>query len=82
MKVLSAIEKAVDFLCNIMTGIAALMMAALTLDVFLNVIFPHNWEAHCSFCGVDHDFLPLDRLYGYDCHRPAPGEHRPGFIFR
>ena len=39
MKVLSAIEKAVDFLCNIMTGIAALMMAALTLDVFLNVIF-------------------------------------------
>ncbi len=33
MKVLSAIEKAVDFLCNIMTGIAALMMAALTLDV-------------------------------------------------
>ena len=39
MKVLSSIEKAVDFLCNIMTGIAALMMAALTLDVFLNVIF-------------------------------------------
>lgn len=39
MKVLSAVEKAVDFLCSIMTGIGAIMMAALTLDVFLNVVF-------------------------------------------
>ena len=39
MKVLQTIEKGIDFLCKIMTGIGALLMAALTLDVFLNVIF-------------------------------------------
>jgi len=39
MKVILAIEKVIDFLCAIMTALGALLMAALTLDVFLNVIF-------------------------------------------
>ncbi len=39
MKALKLAEKIVDFICNVMTGIAALMMAALTLDVFIQVIF-------------------------------------------
>lgn len=39
MKAFKALETFIDFLCKIMTGIAAFMMAALTLDVFIQVIF-------------------------------------------
>ncbi|MGI5963756.1 MAG: TRAP transporter small permease [Lawsonibacter sp.] len=39
MKTLRSIERVVDVICNIMTGIGAIMMAALTLDVFVQVIF-------------------------------------------
>ncbi len=39
MKALQTVERAIDFICKIMTGLGAILMAALTLDVFLNVIF-------------------------------------------
>ena len=39
MKVLRAFEKAIDVFCRVMEIIGGVLMAALTLDVFLNVIF-------------------------------------------
>lgn len=34
MKALQTVERAIDFICKIMTGLGAILMAALTLDVF------------------------------------------------
>lgn len=39
MKVLKAFEKGIDIFCRLMEIIGGILMAALTLDVFLNVIF-------------------------------------------
>lgn len=39
MKVLKAFEKGIDVFCRVMEVIGGILMAALTLDVFLNVIF-------------------------------------------